>query len=236
MSRLIAKGWLPLLLLLPSLCLAQQGGAAFDASRMPVLANEVRDFVPAGWKIEAQVTGDLNGDAVPDRAVKLVEVKPEGAGGFPPARQRVLVVLLATREGTLSRAAVADKLLQCTACGGALYGAVEAPAKVTIQRGVLVISQDHGSRNLAALTFRFRYEPDSKRFVLIGLDYDNFDRVTGEKISESTNFLTQTRIATRAKNKKSATSKTGVPKQKISLEQADSERLEAEIAARFGMD
>src|SRR5437764_7496333 len=169
---------------------AQDEGATIDVSRIPAEAGDVKGFVPPGWKIEEQVAGDLNGDSVPDYALKLVEDKPaKSADDMPTERGRALVVVLAGKEGKLARAGVADKLLQCTACGGAFYGVVEAPANVSIAKGVLIVNQDHGSRNVTEATYRFRYEPDRGRFALIGFDLAGHDRLTGAARTERTDHL-----------------------------------------------
>ena len=48
------------LLLLPPFCFGQEP-SRIEKSRIPAEADNIQKFVPAGWKIEAQVTGDLNG-------------------------------------------------------------------------------------------------------------------------------------------------------------------------------
>src|ERR1051325_115037 len=166
------------LLIFPSsAAFAQDEAAKINKSRVPAQANAPQKFSPLGWKIEEQITGDLNGDSVPDYALKLVEAKAEkDAEGDPTERGRALVVALAAKDGQLTRAGVADNLLQCTRCGGAFYGVVETPVDVTIEKGVLVVHQYHSSRELTNPTYRFRYEPATGKFVLIGFDLANADR------------------------------------------------------------
>jgi hypothetical protein len=175
--------------------LAQDGGAAFDKSKVPAQGSAAGDFVPVGWLLEGQASGDLNGDGVPDLALKLIQQKPAGAKGDEPLeRQRALIVLFKGGDGTLRSAAVADKVLQCTSCGGAFYGVVEAPAEVRIERGVIVVNQEFGSRDVTEHTYRFRYEPAEAKFILIGFDSTSRDRLTAEVTLESTNFLTGRKI------------------------------------------
>jgi len=221
------------LLLVPIFSLAQQGVAVIDASKVPLTGSKPADFVPAGWKLEAVIEGDLNGDAVPDYALKLVEDKPPSDDRGASDRQRALVVLFGTKAGQLSRAGVAGRLLQCTTCGGILYGVLDAPVGVTIEKGILIVKQDHGSRDVTAQTFRFRYEPDTKRFALIGFDFTYEDRATGETASESTNYLTGQRVVERTKESRKSSSRKGVPKEKIYLEQVDSERFEEAASERL---
>ena len=133
------------------------------------------------------------------------------------------------------RAAVADKLLQCTRCGGAFYGVSESPANVQIEKGIIVVDQDHGSRNLTNTTYRFRYDAASQQFILIGFDYADADRATASVVSESTNYLTGVRIVTRGKGNRDIKSRSTIPVKKTSIEQVDSEKFEAAAAKRLGL-
>ena len=230
MLRLLAVALCAAFAVLPPAASAQDGRAVINQSAMPQEASAVGDFVPRGWEVEEEVAGDLNGDAVPDLAVKLVQAKRAG-GDEIEGRQRALVVLLRGADGRLRRAAVAGKLLQCTACGGAFYGAAEAPAEVKIERGVIVVRQDHGSRNVVEQTFRFRLDPASKKFALIGYDMTDNDRATGELVEESTNFLTGLKVVKRSQYDRrldrhvtKSTSRARVARGGATMEQVDYEK------------
>lgn len=217
-------------------CSAQEA-AKLDRSLVPDQASNPSGFVPRGWKIEQQLSADLDGDSTPDFVLKLVEDKPEkNAEGNATERGRALVVALQKGEGKLMRAAVATDLLQCTLCGGAFYGVSEAPANISIEKNVIVVDQDHGSRDLTNTYYRFRYDPTSQKFVLIGFDYADADRLTANVVSESTNYLTGIRKTTRGKGGKDVSTSTRVPKKTIFLDDADSEKLEAEATKRLGLD
>jgi hypothetical protein len=223
------------LLLLPPFCFGQEPNR-IEKSRIPAEAESIQNFVPAGWKIEEQVTGDLNGDSVPDYAVKLVEDKPaKDSDDVANERQRALVIVLQPQGGKFTRAAVADRLLQCTRCGGSFYGVSESPANVKIEKGVIVVDQDHGSRNLTNTYYRFRYDAGSRQFVLIGFDYADADRATAQVISESTNYLTGVRTVFRSKGNRDVKSSSKIPLKKTSIEQVDSEKFEEAAAKRLGL-
>lgn len=214
---------------------AQEDRVEIDRSKLPLEAAAVEAFVPPGWVVEEQITGDLNGDAVPDVALKLIQPEPQTEEEIPSDRFRALVVLF--REGdTLRRAAVADRLLQCANCGGAFYCAGNAPANVRIEKGVLLVEQDHGSRDVTETVYRFRYEPSSKRFALIGFDYSSRDRAAGGFVAESTNFLTGLRVTSRGKGSKESTSKTKVGRQSTYLDAIDADAYEATATERLGLD
>jgi hypothetical protein len=219
-----------ILFLVPSLSFAQENRVLTDKSRIPLEANDVKDFVPPGWVIEEQVSGNLNGDSSPDLALKLVQEQRAGGADEDNEGQRALVILFAGRDGKWQRVAIAEKLLQCTSCGGAFYGVVKAPANVKIEKGVLIVNQDHGSRNVVEQTFRFRYEPRMKKFILIGLDVNDNDRASGEVVEESTNFITGRKITKRSqynerldKHVLKSTSRSPVARKSITIEEMDSE-------------
>lgn len=221
----------------PARSSAQDEAATIDVSRIPAEARDVSGFVPPGWKIEEKVAGDLNGDTVPDYALKLVEDKPaKTADDMPTERGRALVVVLAGKDGRLARAGVADKLLQCTRCGGAFYGVVESPADVTIAKGVLVVKQDHGSRDVTETTYRFRYDPAAGRFALIGFDLSDNDRLTANTVTESTNYLAGLRITTRSRNGRDTTSRAQVPRTKVYIEQVDGGKFESDAYERLHLN
>jgi hypothetical protein len=224
------------LFLLPPFCVAQEERHLINKSQIPAEAESVERFAPAGWKIEEQVSGDLNGDSVPDFALKLVEDKPAtDSEGMATERQRALVIVLQKSAGKFSRAVVADKLLQCTHCGGAFYGVSESPANVQIEKGTIVVDQDHGSRNLTNTTYRFRYDPASHQFILIGFDYADADRLTANVISESTNYMTGVRITTKGKGTRDVKTRSRIPIKKTSIEDIDREKFEEAATKRLGL-
>lgn len=237
MTRVLTLiGTFALIAALYSCALAQDEKVRIDKSRIPAVGTDVKDFVPPGWKIEEQITGDLNGDSQPDYALKLVEDKPaKDKDDVATERQRALVILLRNKDGKLARAAVTDTLLQCTSCGGAFYGVVEAPANVKIEKGVIIVEQDHGSREIGDETFRFRYEPETGKFALIGFDYAYHDRLTAEVMTESINYLTGVRETFRGKGRKETKSRSNISRQKIYLEEVDNEKFEEEATKRLGV-
>lgn len=233
MFRLKAVAVCALIVMSSTLSAAQGGGAAFDRSKLPEAGRSAADFVPAGWVLEGQVAGDLNGDAVPDLALKLIQEKPAGAKEDEIVeRQRSLVVLFRSRDGDMRRAGVADKVLQCTSCGGAFYGVVEAPVEVKIERGVIVVKQDFGSREITEHTYRFRHDPAAGRFVLVGFDSTSRDRLTGTVTRESTNYLTGKKIITTTTPPKTArgrdtvrTTTEAVARKRTPMEEVSSENF-----------
>jgi hypothetical protein len=234
-SAVLGAGVLCLALSAPAF--STQDSVLIDKSRIPAVAGEVSKFAPSGWKIEEQVAGDLNGDGLADYSLKLVEDKPaKDQDDVATERARALVVVLAGKDGKLTRAAVADKLLQCTRCGGAFYGVVESPADVKVEKGVIVVEQDHGSRELTNTAYRFRYDSETQRFVLIGFDYSDSDRATAQVVTESTNYLTGVRKVSRDKGKRTLNSSTQIPRKKIFLDDVAYEKFEEDVTRRLHLD
>src|SRR5262249_37828272 len=153
--------------------------------------------------------------------------------GDPTERGRALVIALATKDGQLNRAGIADSLLQCTRCGGAFYGFVGTTVEVTIEKGGLVVHQDHCSRKLTNTNYRFRYEPGNAKFLLIGFDLADADRATAQVVSESTNYLTGAREETRGKGEKDVTTRSTIPKRKIYLDDISADDMESAAYKRL---
>ncbi len=224
------------LILFSSSVFAQEEAGVLDPSRVVAEGRTTKEFAPSGWKIEDQVSGDLNGDSLPDFALTLVEDKAaKNSEGDPTERGRALVIVLATSDGKLRRAGVAEALLQCTRCGGAFYGVVEAPADVKIEKNSIVVNQEHGSREVSNITFRFRYDAATQRFILIGFDYSTVDRLNANAVSESINYLTGARVVTRGKGRRDITTKSTVPKKKIFFDDVKAEEFEEAAMKRLGV-
>lgn len=209
-----------------------QTKSPIDAARLPQTAASVSDFVPSGWTVEAETSGDLNRDSVPDLAVTLAEQMPADADkDNPPERQRALLILFKTAEGNFKRAALATKVLLCTRCGGAFYGANETPTNVEIKNGILIVWQDYGSREITKETYRFRHDPDLNRFVFIGVDLDSYDRANGQTLKESTNFLTGLKLTTKGQIAENADKEKTVSKK--SQRVSRSRKFLEDVAARY---
>jgi hypothetical protein len=204
--------------ILSAIILLSSGGAAastlqgdearrfLDPNLVPAEGTTARDFVPRGWKAEGDesvVTGDLNRDGAADAVLRLVEDMPfEKADGTWNMRYRALVVLFARPGGGFTRAAVATKLLGCSLCFGVLGDQEGSNIHIEIEKGVLNVSQMSGSRWKRDLTLRFRHDAASGRFRLIGEELSEWDGLTTEGGSTSTNYLTGVRVTRTGRNLK----------------------------------
>jgi hypothetical protein len=167
-----------------------QDNPPLSISKIPLRAEATQRFAPRGWKLEKRISGDLNRDKIADAALILVENGlNRDANGNPAARKRALLVVLKEGKG-FRRAGFNASLLLGTRDGGAFYGGVETPVGVSIKKGVLLIEQEFGSREVTEITHRFRYNARAKRFHLIGAELRERDRLTGGGRFVSTNYLT----------------------------------------------
>lgn len=206
------------------------GETVLQAAAVPEQGQRAADFVPAGWQIESQLADDLDGDGRGDLVIALIQrPKPDAqTADFPPSRSRALVIALQKSPGHFVRVGFSARVLQCTACGGAFYGVMPAPAKVSLVDKVILVSQDHGSRNLVDELYRFRYSASRGRFELIGYDLHDHDRLTGDDLRESSNFLIGLKLITRSrydpaseKLKPVTQERRRIPRRLLALEQVD---------------
>ena len=205
-----------------------------DSKLVPAEGPSARDFVPKGWKLETDkglVSGDLNRDGAPDAVLRLVEDMPiEASDGTFNTRYRALVVLLAKPGGGgFTRAAVATKLLGCSLCYGVLGDPEGGNIQVEIKNGILDVSQLSGSREATDLTLRFRHDPATGRFLLVGAERSDYDRAAGGGTGTSTNYLTGVRVIKtttvgRGGRESTSSKTTRVPRARRFIEDVDYEK------------
>jgi hypothetical protein len=168
-----------------------QNAPTLNPAQVPAEGAREQDFVPRGFKIEGRVEGDLNGDRRPDRVIQLATEDYDSSGITAAPETHALLILLSDDRGRLRRAGLATRLLVPTV---PQYG-----LQLTIRNGVLVVNQNFGMTDVTDLTHRFRYEPGSRRFLLIGKDTFSYHRPQGPRwpaTRVSDNYLTGVRLTT----------------------------------------
>lgn len=167
-----------------------QDGAPLDVRRVSQRVKTAGAFAPRGWKTEKIARGDLNRDGRSDAAIVLVEAKAARVeDGVPMGRRRALVIAFNQRSGW-KRVGFSNQLLLGTRDGGAFYGVVDAPVEVKIQKGVVLVNMEFGSREVTTTTYRLRWEPKRRAVYVIGRDAATRDRATGDSETTSVNYLT----------------------------------------------
>jgi len=164
---------------------------------LPKQASSAEGFVPSGWVLEAQASGDLNRDSVPDLALVLRQnnpkniVKNPGLGENPfDTNPRILAV--AFRNGPAG-----DFVLQIE--NHRLIPRRTDPVMadpfeegLTIDRGSLRVNLNlwlsAGGWDMSGMTHTLQYR--NGRFELIGYDRSTTNRRSLDTTDVSVNYLT----------------------------------------------
>ena len=164
---------------------------------LPKQAQSTEAFVPPGWILMSQVTGDLNRDGIPDVVLVLRENNPKNIvkhdilGENPlDTNPRILAVAFGRAGG-----GYVLKLENHTLIGRHTVPTVDDPLDddgVAIERGALRVRlhffASAGSWTASNAIYRFRYQND--RFELIGYDSNVTERNTGKTTDVSINYAT----------------------------------------------
>jgi hypothetical protein len=146
-----------------------------DAPLLPTTGRSAASLTPPGWSRESETSGDLDRDGRPD--LVLILVSPEG-------EHRVLAAGRGTPQGfrKIGEAALPPHPLQA--------------AVVAINdRGVLSVEDLVGGATAIQTTYRFRYDAQSGRVRLVGLDAVHFSRAGLHDVTRvSINYATGERV------------------------------------------
>ncbi len=169
-----------------------------DYPVLPARATTAAGFVPAGWRIEQQLRGDLNGDKRDDLVLVLRQQDPrnivehDGFGISPlDSNPRMLAIAWATPDGyTL---ATQNHTLITRHEAPNLSDVFEDGAGVSIVRGTvrttLFFFSNAGSWSTGSASYTFRWQDGA--FALIGYDRSSMMRNSGHTESLSINYSTR---------------------------------------------
>jgi hypothetical protein len=195
----VGRGMLLALLALPASGAAAQDFVIPPVSYppLPAAATTAQGFVPKGWPIEAQASGDLDGDSRADLALVLRSEDPANVIRETMCEERfdtnprILALLLARPDGGY-RVAVQNHTLISRRENPCEVDSFSDPGQIAIERGTLRIDLERmmsaGGWDSGNATFKWRWRDDSLR--LIGFDYSNVKRNTGALTVISINYLT----------------------------------------------
>jgi hypothetical protein len=166
-------------------------------------AADAKGFVPKGWKLEIQASGDLDGDSLPDLVLALQQQDPRNiipngplCGDTLDTNPRILAVALAQRGGSYRLAMQNHSLVPrrdnaCAEDWFASEGVTGGGLEIT--RGTVRVRlgrfMSAGGWSMGSTTFTFRWQHGALR--LIGYDYSNVQRNSGEMETLSINYLTR---------------------------------------------
>ena len=166
--------------------------------RLKAEAVSVRGFVPPGWGLEAERTGDLNGDGRIDAVFVLRGEDPKlvianDSLGEPlfNTNPRILAVAFARPSGGYALAMQDSSLIPRREIP-TQSDPFEAEYGLKIERGAFHVRLEHfmsaGGWGMFNVTYIFRWQ--NNRFELIGWDRNDTTRNTGEMRTASVNFST----------------------------------------------
>jgi hypothetical protein len=194
------------------LCFALGGAGSPAAAQEPVIpavtypslpkrAASAEGFVPQGWLLEAQASGDLNGDEIADLALVLRQNDPKNVIentelGESPFNTNPRLLAVAFRSGPAGQYALqlANHTLiprrenpsQADAFG-------EESGGIAIKRGGLEVTlqlfMTAGGWDMFTATHKFRYR--NGRFELVGYDRSGVHRASGKTHDVSANYITR---------------------------------------------
>jgi hypothetical protein len=164
---------------------------------LPAQAQTKAGFVPKGWVVEKESSGDLNGDGVPDWMLVLQMSDPKNViknSGLGPdeldTNPRMLVVAFADKSTNKVSLALANHTLIPRLTHPTMEDPLENAAivKGTVQVSISFF-MTAGSWYTTQNKFMFRYQDGC--FKLIGYDSTEIKRNTGEMSTVSVNYLTK---------------------------------------------
>ncbi|WP_232631759.1 hypothetical protein [Methylobacterium sp. Leaf118] len=189
-----------------AVCLAGADGVAAEtvpeaaAPILPRTGAAPADFAPAGWRVEAQAFGDLDGNGVPDLALVLQGTDPgrrirTGPADDAPAidgNPRILAVAFGMPGGRGYRLGPANRTLIPRRVSATEDDAFEDPGSLSIRSGTLVLVlhsfSSAGGWEMGHRTLRLRARRD--RFDLAGVEAVTVHRASGALRTTSVNVLT----------------------------------------------
>lgn len=159
-------------------CAALLAGAA--AAQQPRLApmseRMLLDYLPDDSRIETRLDGDFNGDGLVDTAY---------VGGNDS--KRLLRVMIGYKdEFDFGHSPAGEAELETTPLGA---------ASLALRKNVLIVEDLAGGTTATATTYRYRYDAQTRRMRLIGLDAQRYSRSNShDSLKFSWNLLTGARI------------------------------------------
>ncbi len=169
---------------------------------IPGSGSTIKSFVPNGWKIISESTGDLNKDGLADKAVVIEDtdtknfISNDGLGqNTLNLNPRVLLVVFKTKANSYRLAVknlgfIPSENDEESTC---LADPLMQKGGIRIEKGLLKISYQYwlscGSWYVTNKDYTFRFH--NQKFKLIGYDDFSLHRSSGEQSSTSINFSTK---------------------------------------------
>lgn len=157
----------------------------------PMLAEygtSIEAFVPVGWRLIKQASGDLNEDGLDDIAGIIEHGEPYNRRAMEEAPQRILFIAL--REGAGYHLSIQKENFILEADKGGVWG--DPLHSISVNHGSLLVKFYGGSNYRWTYDYRFRYEDDG--WYLIGYTAKHWYTGNGSGKQEDYNLLTGVEI------------------------------------------
>jgi hypothetical protein len=182
---------------LSAAAMAQNSDPAIPLPNYPTLARHAQtfeEFVPAGWRLESQKAGDLNGDGRADAVLVLrgsdprnvIDARGQGGPQAVDTNPRILAVVLADAAGGYDHTLIA-RTDDPSAQDPLDPNGVQAGG-VDIKRGTLQVTLGYFGGDMGRKVYTFRFQ--SGHFALIGYDSLDVQRSSGAMEQVSVNYAT----------------------------------------------
>ncbi|TDG36649.1 hypothetical protein EZJ43_07965 [Pedobacter changchengzhani] len=168
---------------------------------IPTTGANLKSFIPKGWKMILETTGDLNKDGLADKVIVIENTDPknvianDGLGmNKLNINPRIVLVLFKTTANLYQLGAKNSGFIpsENDAESSCLADPLMQEGGISIEKGLLKISYQYwyscGSWYVTNKNYTFRFQ--NQKFELIGYDEDSFHRSSGEMSSTSINFST----------------------------------------------
>ncbi|WP_026977765.1 hypothetical protein [Flavobacterium tegetincola] len=175
--------------------------AQSDNPTIPSTAATLKSFIPNGWKMILETTGDLNKDGLADQVMVIENTNPknvianEGLGmNKLNTNPRILLVLFKTTANSYQLVVKNSGFIpsENDAESTCLADPLMQEGGITIEKGLLKIYYQYwlscGSWYVTNKEYTFRFQ--NQKFELIGYDDSSLHRSSGEMSSTRINFST----------------------------------------------
>lgn len=180
------------LLLAVILVMAVTAFGSEKISESPILVKQgesINAFIPKGWKLIRETSGDLNKDGLEDIAgvIELDKAYEKNLEGAPP---RILFIAF-KEKGAYHLSIQTDKAILRSDMGGVFGDPFD---NISVNRGSILITFYGGSNYRWGQVYRFRFQ--NNEWYLIGATIYYRFTGTGEESNEDYNLLTGKMIET----------------------------------------
>ena len=178
----------------PNAFAQEEGFPPVTYPQLVATAADAAGFVPKGWKLDLERTGDLNADGVDDLMLVLLDDDPKNIVAIQSAPSNpvntnpyILAVAFGGKEGGNYRLALQNHTL-IPRPAETLFDELYTKSDTKIEKGSFTVALFWFGGTIYVPKFRFRFQHE--KFDLIGFDSVSHDRSSSTIIETSVNYST----------------------------------------------